>query len=77
MARELEELGRLGLAKKTWSSYATADRLLFKFHKEKGITPNLPLDEDTILLFIHWLATVRFSKPVPSTVTWQASGNYT
>jgi hypothetical protein len=59
VARELEELGRLGLAKKTWSSYATAERLLFKFHKEKGITPNLPLDEDTILLFIHWLATVR------------------
>ncbi len=55
----LEDLGDHGLAKKTWSSYATAERLLFKFHKDKNIKPELPLTEDTTLLFIYWLASER------------------
>jgi hypothetical protein len=56
VASYLEDLGDHGLAKKTWSSYATAERLLFKFHKDKNIKPELPLTEDTTLLFIYWLA---------------------
>jgi hypothetical protein len=59
VASYLEDLGDHGLAKKTWSSYATAERLLFKFHKDKGIKPELPLTEDTTLLFIYWLAAER------------------
>jgi len=55
----LEELGAHGLAKKTWSSYATAERLLLKFHKEKRLKTELPLTEDTTLHFIHWLAAER------------------
>jgi site-specific recombinase XerD len=55
-AAALEELGRHGLAKKTWSTYSTAERLLSKFHKEKGIERKLPLSEETTLRFIHWLA---------------------
>ena len=59
VAEELEELGRHGLANKTWSSYATAERLLFKFHKDNNLKPDLPISEETALRFIHWLATVR------------------
>jgi hypothetical protein len=58
-ANFLEELGAHGLAKKTWSSYATAERLLLKFHKDKQLKTELPLSEDTTLRFIHWLAAER------------------
>jgi hypothetical protein len=58
-AAYLKDLGDHGLAKKTWSSYATAERLLFKFHKDRNIKPELPLTEDTTLLFIYWLASER------------------
>jgi hypothetical protein len=33
--------------------------MLFKFHKEKQLKTELPLTEDTILRFIHWLAADR------------------
>jgi hypothetical protein len=59
VARDLEKLGTFGLAAKTWSSYGTAENLLMKFHKEKNLKPELPITEDTTLMFIHWLATVR------------------
>jgi len=58
-ARGLEELGSHGLAKKTWSSYTTAERLLTKFHKEKNLQRRLPLSEETTLRFIYWLAKDR------------------
>lgn len=41
------------------SSYATAERLLLTFLKEKKMKNELPLTEETILQFIHWLITVR------------------
>jgi hypothetical protein len=56
---DLEELGRHGLADKTWSTYSTAERMLSKFHKERKLERKLPLTEKTILEFIHWLATDR------------------
>ena len=56
---DLEELGRHGLADKTWSSYSTAERMLSKFHREKKIKRSLPLAEETTLQFIHWLAVDR------------------
>ena len=56
---ELEELGRHGLANKTWSSYTTAERMLSKFHREKKKKRTLPLSESTTLEFIHWLAKDR------------------
>jgi hypothetical protein len=51
---DLEELGRHGLAAKTWSSYTTAERMLSKYHREKKIRRELPVEETTILGFIHW-----------------------
>jgi hypothetical protein len=59
VAEELEAIGRHGLAKKTWSSYATAERMLLLFLKEKGLRKELPLSEETTLRFIHWMITTR------------------
>lgn len=59
IAADLEELGRHGLADKTWSTYSTAERMLSKFHRERKLERKLPLSEKTILEFIHWLATDR------------------
>jgi hypothetical protein len=55
VAKDLEAIGRHGLAKKTWSSYATAERILLLFLKEKGLRKELPLSEETTLRFIHCL----------------------
>jgi hypothetical protein len=59
VAEDLEAIGRHGLAKKTWSSYATAERMLLLFLKEKGLRKELPLSEETTLHFIHWMITTR------------------
>jgi hypothetical protein len=56
---DLEELGRHGLADKTWSTYSTAERMLSRFHIEKKLERKLPLSEKNILEFIHWLAKDR------------------
>jgi hypothetical protein len=69
---ELEELGRHGLADKTWSSYTTAERMLSKYHREKKIQRHLPLEEQTILGFIHWLAIER--KLAAGTITCYLAG---
>lgn len=59
VTKDLEELGRHGLADKTWSAYSTAERMLSKFHREKKKKRELPLSESTTLEFIHWLAKDR------------------
>jgi hypothetical protein len=59
VAEDLEAIGRHGLAKKTWSSYATAERMLLLFLKEKGLKKELPLSEEITLRFIHWMITTR------------------
>ena len=56
---QLESLYSLGLAKKTWSCYSTAEKMLDKCCEEKGLKRELPLDEDTTLAFIHWLVFTR------------------
>jgi hypothetical protein len=53
-----QELGRVAehsLAKKTWNTYNTAERMLAKFHKEHGKPLELPVSEKTVLEFVHWL----------------------
>jgi hypothetical protein len=58
----LEDLGHFAehsLAKKTWESYRTAERMLLKFCKEKGICLDWPLKEEVILRFVHWLICER------------------
>ena len=60
--RQLEELYSLGLAKGTWSSYRTAERMLLRCCEEKGLVPALPASEELILSFIHWMAFQRGAK---------------
>ena len=57
--QQLRELYSFGLAKETWSSYRTAERMLLRCCREKNQKLELPLREETILVFIHWLAFNR------------------
>jgi len=47
------------LAKKTWLSYRTAERMLAKHLREQRKPLVLPIQEETILRFVHWLAYKR------------------
>jgi len=49
----------LGLSKKTWSSYKTAERMLMTCLQQNGRRLELPISRDNILIFIEWLITVR------------------
>ena len=57
--QQLEELYSMGLAKGTWSTYKTAERMLLQCCEEKGLERTLPASEDLILSFIHWMAFQR------------------
>ena len=69
---ELDKLYSYGLSKGTWYSYKTAERLLGQCCEEKGLVKELPLEENTILSFIHWLAFKRGAKA--STINTYLSG---
>jgi hypothetical protein len=56
---QFKALSSLGLAKKTWSSYSTAERMLAKCCKEKGLKFEFPVPETTIIKFVLWLAYDR------------------
>jgi len=56
---DLENLGAHGLTDKTWSSYNTAKKMLALCCKQNKLKKELPVPESTVLIFIHWLATVR------------------
>ena len=49
----------MGLSKKTWSSYRTAEKMLFKCFHEKRRRLELPIKKNDILVFIEWLGTER------------------
>jgi hypothetical protein len=55
----LAKIGNFGLAKKTWGSYRTGERMLLKCKKECGGNFELPLSKEAVLLFINWLITTR------------------
>ena len=59
---DLENAARHSLAIKTWSSYKTAERALIWFCKEEKISFKLPLEENTLLLFVHWLVFKKGKK---------------
>jgi hypothetical protein len=57
-----EDLGKVAehsVAKKTWNTYSTAERMLAKFCKEKRKPLELPVNEETVLEFLHWLIFER------------------
>jgi hypothetical protein len=47
------------LAKETWSSYRTGERMLLKCQKECGRKLNLPLEKADLLIFIDRLIRIR------------------
>jgi len=55
----LAELGNFGVAKSTWSTYKSAERLLLKCQAECKTKFDWPLRTENVLLFIHWLVTIR------------------
>ena len=58
----LRELTSHSLTKKTWSNYATAERMLAACCKEYGIKLELPVSENTIVRFLLWMIRVRKAK---------------
>ena len=55
----LLEAGDYGLAKSTWSTYKTAEKMLAKCRQDTKKGLNLPLQETDILEFIGWLMYSR------------------
>jgi hypothetical protein len=68
----LAKIGNFGLARKTWSSYKTGERMLMKCRKDCGGCFDLPLSREALLIFINWLITVRGLKA--ATVNCYLSG---
>jgi site-specific recombinase XerD len=57
--KDLEYAASHSLAKKTWNSYKTAERMLATYCSEKKLRYILPATEEVMLGFIHWLAFKR------------------
>jgi hypothetical protein len=55
----LAELGNFGVAKSTWSTYKSVERLLLKCQADCKTKFDWPLRTENVLLFIHWLVTIR------------------
>jgi len=55
----LAKWANMGLAKKTWSSYKTAERMLGTCMKAKGRKLEIPVSREDILLFVDWLISER------------------
>jgi hypothetical protein len=52
-------LSSLSLARSTWKNYSTAEGLLRKCCREKGIEWGLPVKDSTVISFVLWLAFDR------------------
>jgi hypothetical protein len=57
--RNLEKWGNFGLAKGTWSTYKTAERLWLTCMKENKRSAELPATEASIAVFVCWLIERR------------------
>ena len=55
----LAKIANHGLAKSTWSTYKTAERLLLMCQKQEGHRMELPLSENDVIVFVGWLIVVR------------------
>jgi hypothetical protein len=58
-ASALLKVGNHGLAKSTWSTYSTAQRMLSKCAKETKRKMELPLSQADLLEYIGWLISER------------------
>jgi integrase len=57
--KALVDMGSHSLAKSTWSTYGTAERMLGKCRKEIKKKMELPLTKEDVLEFVGWLASER------------------
>jgi hypothetical protein len=71
-AEVLLEVGDHGLARSTWSTYGTAQRMLAKCAKETGKKLEPPLSQSDLLEYIGWLMGER--KVKASTINSYLSG---
>lgn len=55
----LAGMANQGLAKSTWSSYKTAERMLSMCRKHSNRKLELPMTKEDVLVFVHWLLAVR------------------
>jgi hypothetical protein len=58
-AETLAELGNLGIAASTWSTYRTAKTMIKKCETDTSEDMSIPLNQRKILIFIDWLVKVR------------------
>lgn len=59
ITESIAKWGNMGIAKKTWSTYKTAQVMLMKCGTETKINMDLPLSMEQTLVFINWLAETR------------------
>jgi hypothetical protein len=57
--KALAAVSSYGLAKSTWSTYSTAERMLAMCAKHRQKKMELPLSQDNLLEFIGWLISER------------------
>ena len=55
----LARLANMGLAKKTWGSYKTAEKMWRLCEKRNGVKMELPWGRSQVFLFIDWLISDR------------------
>ena len=55
----LARLANMGLAKKTWGSYKTAEKMWRMCEKANKVKMELPWGRSQVLLFIDWLISDR------------------
>ena len=59
VTKDLANLGNFHIAKNTWSTYKTAERLLLMCQAEYKEKFDWPMTTKDVLLFVHWLIYVR------------------
>ncbi len=71
-AKTLAELGNMGIAVSTWSTYRTAKTMIQKCEADTLEDMSIPFNQRKILIFIDWLIRVR--KVKASTVNSYLAG---
>jgi hypothetical protein len=68
----LAKLANFGVAKSTWSSYRTAEKMLLMCQQETRTSFTFPITRDNVLVFIDWL--IRSRKVKGTTINSYLSG---
>ena len=57
--QDLAGLGNFSLARSTWSTYKSSERLLLRCQSDVKKKFDWPISTENVLLFVHWLVFVR------------------